>query len=252
MPASAIERAWARRLRARDRTLWLLIGSGWLHLGMAIGARRLELPEPAVSRGRRMQVHLVTAPIRPVERAASRRITTTKREVPPRVERPVTVPEAPAGVEEVPSRRVAEAPPPEVDPVVRFQDAMGWSRPSVAPARRPEERDGAERPGRVSIVPIDPDYAATVEAILAERWRRAELPIRLRAMGVQGRVVLVYHIERSGSVRGLRVERSSGVAALDRLALGVVPRRYPRPPRRRAPVLHRVELVYDNPLLERR
>ena len=69
-------------------------------------------------------------------------------------------------------------------------------------------------------------YRASVTSALYGRWRRPVLD-RL-SEPVEVRVVI--EIQRDGSVRGLRIEQSSGIPSVDRSALGAVADADPLPP----------------------
>ena len=88
----------------------------------------------------------------------------------------------------------------------------------------------------VAVVVVIAAYAAVGESRVWSRWldwfrpeqrlpalRTTELPFRYPARlwreGVEGEVLLRVHITASGDVDSVRLERSSGQAELDRLAL---------------------------------
>ena len=94
-------------------------------------------------------------------------------------------------------------------------------------------------------------YLEKVEMIIRRRWNREELPIYDRAIGVQGKVTVQFHIDDKGRISQSFLVSSSGNDELDRLALRAIPDRLPPIPRElaMAGLRHKVTLRYKNPLI---
>ncbi len=170
---------------------------------------------------------------------------------------------------EVGRRRVA--PPGTADPAEDLREALGFGpvdRDQLGP--RPEWAGTLWRSGQpdrspqsaLSDVPVAWTTAIATrgtglgrwvertEQIVVSRWRSEDLGVDLRAMGIGGDVTLWVIVRPSGRVEAVQVERSSGNAVLDELAVHAVPTRLPRLPRtHRSGLHHRLTLRYRNPLL---
>lgn len=71
------------------------------------------------------------------------------------------------------------------------------------------------------------DYLSALRAWLE---RHKEYPSRARRRRVEGTVLLVFVMDRSGTVLARRIERSAGEPSLDRAALEMIERAQPLPP----------------------
>lgn len=96
-------------------------------------------------------------------------------------------------------------------------------------------------------------YAHRVHEILADRWYERDLSPEQKALGIQGKVTVVFVITPSGRTEQVRMLNSSGNTNLDQLALSAVPERLPKLPRRvGTPNLPmRWTFTYRNPLIVR-
>lgn len=91
-------------------------------------------------------------------------------------------------------------------------------------------------------------YTQAALDLVNERWYDEDLPLEQRVAGVQGSVLVRFDVNRNGRVKGLKLLRRSGHAALDRMALRAVPSRLPAPPEEvPAPVRQQVAFRYINP-----
>ncbi len=136
---------------------------------------------------------------------------------------PVQLPPAPERPKQPPPRK---EPPRAADPV-RAPNPAG-----TAPASGPPARASAEGGTGSSITALDAQderfawYADSVAAALYSQWRR---PI-LEGLGQPIEVRITFEIQRDGRVVDLQVAHSSGLAVLDRSALGAVTDASPLPP----------------------
>jgi TonB family protein len=91
-------------------------------------------------------------------------------------------------------------------------------------------------------------YTQVALDLVNERWYDEDLPVEQRVAGVQGSVLVRFDVNRNGRVRGVKLMRRSGHAALDRMALRAVPSRLPAPPDDvDAPCRQQVAFRYINP-----
>ena len=65
-------------------------------------------------------------------------------------------------------------------------------------------------------------WISSVDDVLRQRW---VYPPALRALGVEGTVVVQFHVSPAGSVSNVRVESGSGNPELDLAALAAIPAR---------------------------
>jgi protein TonB len=104
--------------------------------------------------------------------------------------------------------------------------------PSSTPGSAPAGSAGPSGTGGGSISSLDAGdfafawYRATVTAALSSQWRK---PL-LDGVPEDREVSVSFEIMRDGTVRGARIERSSGVPSLDRSALRAVADASPLPP----------------------
>ncbi|MFK4872799.1 energy transducer TonB [Novosphingobium sp. ZW T3_23] len=198
--------------------------------------------------GRRVTTISIAAAQNEAEQAQSRRKPATSREASP----------AEAGRSKAPS-----VSPPPVRPIVSEvalpkpvviapgdgNQGAGPAEPSAAqppiPAqaalREPAEaapdsaRSGAAPAASEARAPASASGGSNAYAVKVFRHilRRKEFPARLARAGIRGRVLVRFNLTGSGGITDVAIARSSGVIALDGLALeqvrGAVP--YPRPPK---------------------
>ncbi len=146
------------------------------------------------------------------------------------------VPAAPAEIEPLP----ADAPPEHpVEPVVpvqaAYEHAISLPEIIVAPVVRlspvPAEPIPVETAPTLMPSPIPAKEAMDWEAlVLAALNRVKRYPREASARRQEGVSWIRIVIDRSGKARSVRIERSSGIAALDREALAMVHRAQPLPP----------------------
>ncbi len=113
-------------------------------------------------------------------------------------------------VRSAPPRRVESRPPPAS---IAARDAPEPNTrnpvsPSAAPAEPPQPISARERSA-----PPDPSWQRKLAAWLAEHKR---YPDAARAKGQQGAVGVAFTVARDGRVAAVRIDKASGVAALDR------------------------------------
>jgi protein TonB len=136
------------------------------------------------------------------------------------------------------TKRAPETPPPAVPSEAAAPDApIGGAPPGPAGA------------GITSLDPVDASlawYHDTVNAALDRNWIRPPLE---DAGGTVYAVVVAFEIARDGSVRGVKVESSSGVQVVDLSAVRAVRDSAPFPPpppgRRDETVRARIRFEYD-------
>ena len=94
-------------------------------------------------------------------------------------------------------------------------------------------------------------YTEIVYELVNDAWYELDLSSDDKAMGIQGDVTVVFHVQRNGRVDDLSVLRSSGYLPLDQMALAAVPRRLPRIPRavEEDVLLQQITFHYRNPLV---
>ncbi|MCB9685910.1 MAG: energy transducer TonB [Alphaproteobacteria bacterium] len=178
-------------------------------------------------------------------------------------------------VEASPEVLVAEAvqlaPAPRVDPLDELREALGFApidRSRLGPRRTlqgamfqdlgpgctlEEPADGEPDPTWESAAaahgtPLGA-YIEDIEAQVFARWRSTDLDTHARAVGIQGDVAVQYTIAANGTVRDVRVSRSSGLPALDAMAVHAIPLRLPRLPRELGltELRHEILFRYHNP-----
>lgn len=146
--------------------------------------------------------------------------------------------------------------PPAVPPRLDRPDRVAMPAPAIAPAMvqaeipRPAAPDGPEAAlsGReVVVVPLPPQDQPDIGAGLsvqaadtgaADHWERAVLeslerrkryPPRARSEGLWDTVYMYIRVDRTGRVISSNIDRSRGIALLDRAALALVQRASPLP-----------------------
>ena len=92
-------------------------------------------------------------------------------------------------------------------------------------------------------------YLQDIEAQVFARWRSTDLDTHARAIGIQGDVAVQYTISANGGVRDIRVTRSSGLPALDAMAVHAIPQHLPRLPQELGltELRHEILFRYHNP-----
>ena len=149
------------------------------------------------------------------------------------------------------------------DPVAQFRQALGWAPMDRSKLTRKEPDAVVDS----QVIPPDApltyvpavrahgtplgDYMARVEQQIADRWMRTDLGVHPKGVGIQGQVTVRYAIRSNGRTQAVRIASSSGVPALDRMALHAIPRQLPRIPTslEHDAIEHQVVLRYRNPLL---
>jgi len=123
---------------------------------------------------------------------------------------------------------------PTVGPVAEAEpmgEATGTDPPISAaqPAGQgtPHAGSGTAAPTGTSAASGTADYLSALRAWLE---RHKEYPIRARRRRIEGTALLVFVMDRSGTVLAHRIERSAGEPSLDRAALEMIERARPLPP----------------------
>jgi len=140
------------------------------------------------------------------------------------------------------------------NPVMDLRDALGFE----APVATKSELVPATASRGLAYEPFandapEQDYLHAMNDAILSRWNAMDLPTHEKALGIQGRSTITFEVHRSGQVAIREVTNSSGVALLDDMALRAVGDKFPRFPRsfEQERLIHRVRLVYANPLLGR-
>ena len=198
--------------------LLLSLGAHGILLGL-LGGISLEPPPPREERV--LELRLAPPPPAPEPRAAAPepRTATPPKPVPPAPKplpprtRPAAAPEAvpPAEPKGVPRRALAPVAPP------RSEVAGGGGEASDLPARETPEPPVPAGEGPPAEAGPPRNEPVDLQRVEVRRRVVPEYPPDCRRRGQEGTVVLVAQVE-GGSVRYLRVERSSGHPALDEAA----------------------------------
>ncbi|WP_313436457.1 TonB family protein [Novosphingobium sp.] len=112
--------------------------------------------------------------------------------------------------------------------------------PAPATLREPAAASGSGRPGAASAASESSAPAGAIEGrnayavkVFRHILKRKAFPARLARAGIRGRVLVRFNLTGSGGITDIAIARSSGVVALDGLALeqvrDAVP--YPLPPK---------------------
>jgi TonB family protein len=157
------------------------------------------------------------------------------------------------------------------DPITELREALGFGpldRVTLAPRpswsgllRQQGVRDSSPQAALDAAIAWQTEFSARgtaegaylqrVSERIEARWDHGDLDLQSRAMGVQGEVTLRYEIRRDGRVQRIQLVRSSGNAALDRMARAAIPERVERfPPELHGAALHhQVTFRYRNPMV---
>jgi TonB family protein len=94
-------------------------------------------------------------------------------------------------------------------------------------------------------------YRGVLDEEIRANWLASDLSVHDRALGLQGDTTLEFRVVAGGRVEAKRIVRSSGIPALDALALDAVPERLPRIPKELGMTVlyHRYTFRYRNPLI---
>lgn len=281
MDRSAQARTLVRRLVRRDdveRRRWAVIGAVWVHLGLVGALAMVPWTRPAAGPApeRVELVVLVEAEPPPAAPAAStpnpapHEGDPRRTSAPPGPIEPVVAaaaePEAARPPAEQPAGRVRAAV--GVDPVSQLRAELGWAAfdrsalperaaalslvegsGSVAQSAGFDDADVSFRPASELEGSALGPYVEDLERRVMDRWSAMELDIQARALGIQGDVTVRYRIRRSGATADVRVARSSGLPALDGMAIRAIPARVGRLPVgfEGEELHHEVTLRYRNP-----
>ncbi len=268
------------RRDARDERRWALIGAVWVHLAGAVGLALLpglprgEAPPPEVL------VELVVLPPEPeaepiaVVSDAPRPLAESRRG-----EGWGATDEGVSSVAEVATGPIAApthaqvnltTPEPPTDAVDDLRRSLGWQLDHDLLRERTATLSLVGGPLQTQGAPPDTtwvepdviwapaagfagsalgDYVTGLEAAVMARWSRMDLEPHAQALGIQGNVTVRYLVRRSGQTSEVRVVRSSGLPALDGMAVRAIPPRVERIPDAlgRAELHHEITLRYRNP-----
>jgi TonB family protein len=276
---SAQARTLVRRLVRRDdveRRRWAVIGAVWAHLGLVGALAMVPWARPADEQApeRVELVVLVDAeeapalPTAPTPNPAPREGDPRRASAPPGPIEPVTAPTAPEPEAAGPPMERRARAVVSGDPVSQLRAELGWAAfdrsalPERAATLSLVAGSGAVSPSggfddaEVSFRPASElegsalgPYVDDLERRVMDRWSAMELDIQARALGIQGDVTVRYRIRRSGATADVRVARSSGLPALDGMAIRAIPARVGRLPAafEGEELHHEVTLRYRNP-----
>ncbi len=148
----------------------------------------------------------------------------------------ISLPAAPPVVSELPLPRPVQVAEGEGKQGAKSRNAASAEAPPQAsPAASDEGRPDASSAASPASAPARSSRGSNSYAVKVFRHilSKKDFPARLARSGVQGRVLVRFNLTGTGEITEILIVSSSGVAALDGLALaqirGAVP--YPRPPK---------------------
>lgn len=96
-------------------------------------------------------------------------------------------------------------------------------------------------------------YRAAINEEIDASWHQMDLSVHERALGIQGDVTVVFHVQHNGRVSDATIVRRSGHASLDQMALDAIPDRLPRFPKdiEQDAIYHLYTFHYRNQLIVR-
>jgi protein TonB len=71
------------------------------------------------------------------------------------------------------------------------------------------------------------EYSGRIQQIVSQHWRTGDVDASIRTAP---QVIVSFEIQRDGTIRGLRVDQSSGISALDSSAQRAILEAVPFPP----------------------